>query len=425
MVWAILIFLGVPLWICVAGITITVLKNRGLQKRPGDIPVRVKPAGKTRWTRGHAIWVSDVFAWRKSPASWNEGLVHVTGVTLRSPSDEEQHKLRRLGDGVQIATLSSEQRRVPGGGQPRHQGRRSRRAIRGRGDLRESRPGLHNQSQSQRRSNRKELTMSTLTAPGMKLKTGLDPTSRVNFKDVRGFSFHGMGAFVGTGRTQRAHVYTAASIPVDPEAYKKIDPEKLAHELGVDMCAVNSGRFWMMDELDIPGGEVQDFHGVEMRWAGDMTGAEMIAQFQSAYAPSLIYRNTNWIFYAGKPVYLLRDPEGATWVLQEFTKDVDPSLDGRQPRGARRQLQGAAGRLDVRDEDPRRGPLAGHVPRRRLGRDHPRRVPLHLPGLRLRRRHQCQLHPVTGTRGDRPRVPPGSVRRPETRRLAEPRCGRE
>ena len=107
MVWAILIFLGVPLWICAAGIIITVLKNRGLRKRRGDIPVRVKPPGKTRWSRGHAIWVSDVFAWRASPASWNEGLVHVTGVTLRDPSDEERHKLRRLGDDVQIAVLSS------------------------------------------------------------------------------------------------------------------------------------------------------------------------------------------------------------------------------------------------------------------------------------------------------------------------------
>ena len=65
--------------------------------------------------------------------------------------------------------------------------------------------------------------------------------------------FCGMGAFVGTGRTQRAHVYTAATFPVDPDAYKKIDPERLASELEVDMCAVNSGRFWMMDEYRLPG----------------------------------------------------------------------------------------------------------------------------------------------------------------------------
>ena len=160
----------------------------------------------------------------------------------------------------------------------------------------------------------------------MKLKTGVDATSRMSFKNTRGLPFHGMGAFVGTGKTQRAHVYTAASIPVDTEAYKKIDPKKLAVELGVDMCAVNSGRFWMMDELEFLVGETQNFHGVELRWGGDMTGAEMVSQMQNAYMPSLIRRNSAWTFKAGKPVFLLRDPEGTTWVLQEYTKAVDPSL---------------------------------------------------------------------------------------------------
>ncbi len=134
-----------------------------------------------------------------------------------------------------------------------------------------------------------------------------------------------MGAFVGTGRAQRAHVYTAASFPVGPETHESIDPERLARELEVDMCAVNSGRFWMMDEYT--GSEVVDFHGVPMRWAGDMTGAEMLSEFQNAYTPSMIYRNTAWIFHAGKPVYLLREPGGAVWVLQEMTKDVDPTLE--------------------------------------------------------------------------------------------------
>jgi hypothetical protein len=107
MIWAILALLGVPLWLCAVGITIIVFRNRGLRKRYGDIPVRVKRPGKTRWTRGHAVWVSDVFAWRGSPAAWSEDIVQVTGVRLRSPDEEERHKLRRLGDGVQIATLSS------------------------------------------------------------------------------------------------------------------------------------------------------------------------------------------------------------------------------------------------------------------------------------------------------------------------------
>ena len=82
----------------------------------------------------------------------------------------------------------------------------------------------------------------------------------------------------------------------------------------------------MMDEVDYAGGDPVDFHGVKMNWAGDMTGAEMIAQFQSAYVPSLIQRNTNWIWHAGKPLHLLREPNGTVWVLQEYTNAVDPSL---------------------------------------------------------------------------------------------------
>lgn len=107
MVWAILLFLGVPLWLCAAGITITVARNRALRRRPGNIPVRVQRPEKTRWTRGHGVWVSDVFVWRGSPAAWREDLLHVADVTLRSPSHEEQHALRRLGEAVQIASLTT------------------------------------------------------------------------------------------------------------------------------------------------------------------------------------------------------------------------------------------------------------------------------------------------------------------------------
>ena len=64
MIWAVLLALGVPLWLCACGILILVFRNRGLQKRPGNVPCKFRPTDKKRWTSGHGVWVSDVFAWR-------------------------------------------------------------------------------------------------------------------------------------------------------------------------------------------------------------------------------------------------------------------------------------------------------------------------------------------------------------------------
>ena len=67
MIWAILAILGIPLWFCAVAILILVIRNRSLRRRMGDVPVRVLRPGKQRWSRGHALWVSDVFAWRGIP----------------------------------------------------------------------------------------------------------------------------------------------------------------------------------------------------------------------------------------------------------------------------------------------------------------------------------------------------------------------
>ena len=77
MVWAILFLLGIPLWFIVVGIAVTLMRNRKLRARHGNIPARMKRPGKTRWTRGNAIWISDVFAFRGSPAAWSEDIVQV------------------------------------------------------------------------------------------------------------------------------------------------------------------------------------------------------------------------------------------------------------------------------------------------------------------------------------------------------------
>jgi hypothetical protein len=105
-IWAILVFLGVPLWLIALALLGLFFRNRTLRKRLGDIPVRVLSPGKRRWRRGHALWVSDVFAWRGSPAAWSEDVVQVHSVYLHVPDGEQRKKLHRLGDDAVVASLS-------------------------------------------------------------------------------------------------------------------------------------------------------------------------------------------------------------------------------------------------------------------------------------------------------------------------------
>jgi hypothetical protein len=104
-IWAVLVLLGVPLWLCAAGILVLVLRNRGLRKRPHDIPMRLRVLPDGRWRRGHGLWAHDVLAFRGSPATWAESLLWVSGATSRELTAEEAHKLRRL-DSPMAVTLA-------------------------------------------------------------------------------------------------------------------------------------------------------------------------------------------------------------------------------------------------------------------------------------------------------------------------------
>jgi hypothetical protein len=104
MVWVVLAAVGVPLWLCAAAILTLLHRNRSLRRRSGDIPLRLRRAPDKRWVRGHALRVQDVLAFRSSPAGWSESLLWVVEASVRRPTPDEQHRLRRLGEPV-IARL--------------------------------------------------------------------------------------------------------------------------------------------------------------------------------------------------------------------------------------------------------------------------------------------------------------------------------
>jgi hypothetical protein len=82
-----------------------IMRYHTLQRRNGNIPVRMRQAGKNKWSRGNAVWVHDVFAFRASPAAWRESLFWVADTDQRAPTAEERRKLHRLGDDMAIATF--------------------------------------------------------------------------------------------------------------------------------------------------------------------------------------------------------------------------------------------------------------------------------------------------------------------------------
>ena len=106
MIWVILAALGVPLWLVAVGIFALLFQNRALKKRPGNVPVRVRPAGKKRWMKANGLWLSDVFFWRGGLGVWKEGLSQIISASSRPAGTEEQKKLHRVGKNVVIVTMT-------------------------------------------------------------------------------------------------------------------------------------------------------------------------------------------------------------------------------------------------------------------------------------------------------------------------------
>ena len=79
-----------------------------LKQRPGNIPCRLRQAGKKRWIPGHAVWVSDVLAFDGSPAVWNESLTWIREISPLGLDQDEARKLKRLGPAVVAVTLTTD-----------------------------------------------------------------------------------------------------------------------------------------------------------------------------------------------------------------------------------------------------------------------------------------------------------------------------
>jgi len=103
-IWIILAALGIPLWMLAGALALLFSRARSLREREGDLSVRVRRQGAKRWTKGHAIWVHDVFAFDATMLVWVDVLLPVSAATVGPVGAEDQHALRRL-DAPVVASL--------------------------------------------------------------------------------------------------------------------------------------------------------------------------------------------------------------------------------------------------------------------------------------------------------------------------------
>jgi hypothetical protein len=115
------------------------------------------------------------------------------------------------------------------------------------------------------------------------------------------------------------------------DLWAKIDPEALKKQYDMLGIFKNGPRMWVNDWIQIPiAKDVTTFDGgLQTHWFMTVSlpkDMEVGKKGSTAYKPTIGHRNSVMGFVAGKPVFLLDDSDGNTWVMQASAQIVDPNL---------------------------------------------------------------------------------------------------
>ena len=113
------------------------------------------------------------------------------------------------------------------------------------------------------------------------------------------------------------------------DQWKAIDTAAVATTEGVVFASANGPRHWAMNSVvksDMTEVFKKSFGGMEMnRYASVYVGTSP-ADLLASYSPFAVNRKAAFTFNAGTTVYMLRDAEGKTYVMQSWSQQVDPML---------------------------------------------------------------------------------------------------
>jgi hypothetical protein len=112
--------------------------------------------------------------------------------------------------------------------------------------------------------------------------------------------------------------------------FDALDAKALAKQFQVDTVLFNMPRHLVMSMMWLyDAGERKNFSGLRARWVGtfQLTGAELSgSKWFPAYAPREIKLHSEFLYRNGTKVFLIVQPDGKRWVMQTYTRTIDPTL---------------------------------------------------------------------------------------------------
>jgi hypothetical protein len=150
-----------------------------------------------------------------------------------------------------------------------------------------------------------------------------------NLRDVR---YCEVIPSVVNGPTTTTYVYNTLTFNRCPRGqWAQLTEGLVNREFGSQSAQLNGPRHWVMDEIQASGdsttGETFTFGTIEMGLRATLvtpTGTPTVGnQF---YVPSQVQRDTIFVYKAGKPIFILTDPDGNEYVMQSYAQIVEPTL---------------------------------------------------------------------------------------------------
>jgi hypothetical protein len=115
--------------------------------------------------------------------------------------------------------------------------------------------------------------------------------------------------------------------------WDSLDAGELAAESGADLVLLNGPRYWTLDKVKVSDpGPIIELAGKRLREVATIDLAEVGLAPPPPFTPVRITRGTKFVFFAGRRVFQLTDPNGRRYVMQSYSQLVDPDLDFRDLR---------------------------------------------------------------------------------------------